>query len=253
MSKFFADFSKQGYTSVLKNAKEKGFHFLRFSEMHTATKTNTKYCLIRHDIDVSLKCALEMAQIEYDLGISATYFLMLRSPAYNLLGRYAYSVLEKIKEMGHEIALHFDAAHPAVQSNDIVNEILKELKILETISKQNIKAVSFHQPSLAMLNGDIMIPDVINTYHKEQMKGWCYVSDSNRIWKEYDAISVFDNQMHTHVQLLTHPIWWIYDDISTEDAWDRAVIDNFYIMQQQFLDTERAYGVARTIKVNRPT
>ena len=242
-------FSKAGYTNVLQNAQNNGYSFICFGEKDDLAD-DRKYCLMRHDIDTSLKCALEMAEIEFANNIRSTYFFMLRSPAYNLFGRYAHMVLDRIKNMGHEIALHFDAEHPAITGKELVTAVEAEVQTLSGLAEQAIHAVSFHQPSEKILKGDTNIPGIINTYHKEHMKGWHYTSDSNRVWKEYNALTVFENDFNK-IQILVHPIWWMYDDKLVEDVWDKAVRDNFYIMQQQFFDTEGAYGVKREFIVKR--
>lgn len=240
-------FSKDGYAAVLRNALDKGFSFIRFNEMNTTTP-GQKYCLMRHDIDISLKCALEMAEIENTYDVKATYFFMLRSPAYNLFSRYAFEVLSRIRELGHEIALHFDAAHPGVKKTEIIRCITQEADTISELTGVTIQTVSFHQPSGEILTGDLLVPGLINTYNKHQLGGWYYTSDSNRVWKEHNALSVF-NSDYPKVQLLIHPIWWIYSDIGIDDAWNNALKDNFYIMQKQFLETERAYGYFRMINL----
>ncbi len=241
-------FSKEGYKEILGNALTHKYNFIGFSEKNDV-KLDKRYCLMRHDIDTSLKCALEMAQIEHELGIKANYFFMLRSPAYNLFSRYAFDVLLKIHEMGHEIGLHFDAAHPAINPGNLIDVVESELYTLSTLCNHPIYAVSFHQPSAEILSGDILVPDKINTYNKKQMADWYYTSDSNRIWKEYNAFSVFDSGNYRLIQMLIHPIWWIYSDVRIEDAWNSAILDNFRIMQQQFLDTEGAYGAPREFAI----
>ncbi len=240
-------FSHQGYTDVLTNAKDLHYQFIRFDERELIDTNNGRYCLMRHDIDTSLKCAFEMAQIEHSLGVKSTFFFMLRSPAYNLFSRYAFEVLNGVKEMGHEIALHFDAAHPAVHENTIVEHVKKEADILASLTGTPINTVSFHQPSPFILQGDLLIPGIVNTYNKNQMSGWYYCSDSNRVWKEHNAFSVFDVEKYDRIQILVHPIWWICEDKVIEDAWNHAIKDNFYIMQEQFLATEAAYGYKREI------
>jgi hypothetical protein len=243
-------FSREGYIEVLNHAISERFLFRTFNEKDEIVSDN-KYCLMRHDIDTSLKCALEMAEIEYSKNIRATYFFMLRSPAYNLFSRYAYHVLHRIVGMGHEIALHFDAAHPTVEGRDLIHSVLEDVNTLSRLISSKVTTVSFHQPSKEILRGDLSIPGITNTYNKDQMSGWYYASDSNRIWKEHTALSVFSDNKYQKVQVLTHPIWWIYDDELIEDAWDKAIVDNFYIMQQQFLDTEGAYGPKRIFNLNR--
>jgi hypothetical protein len=243
-------FSKNGYAAVLKSALNKGFSFIWFSEMNGVIK-DSKYCLMRHDIDTSLKCALEMAELENVLGVRSTYFFMLRSPAYNLFSRYAFDVLNRIKELGHEIGLHFDAAHPTVINKDIKKAVLSETQILSNLIERTIHSVSFHQPSRIILEGDLLIPGLLNTYNKEQMKDWYYTSDSNRVWKQHNAFSVYKDPQHSKIQILIHPIWWMNEDVFIEDAWNSALKDNFYIMQKQFLETEGAYGPERIFLIER--
>lgn len=238
-------FSPQGYSAILKHARAEGFSFITFSEKEKVKGSNKKWCLMRHDVDTSLKCALEMGEIEAEQGLRATYFLMLRSPAYNLFSRYAFNVINRLKELGHEIALHFDAAHPAAIDRNINDAVLEDVRTLSLLSNVEVKTVSFHQPSSDILKGDLKIESLINTYNKPQMEGWYYCSDSNRVWKEHNAISVFEKDRYSKVQILIHPIWWMYSDQLIEDAWDQAIVDNFRIMQQQFLDTEGAYGPER--------
>jgi hypothetical protein len=192
-----------------------------------------------------------MAKLENSQEIVSTYFFMLRSPAYNLLGRYAFYVLSEIKKMGHEIALHFDGMHPSVLQKGLLNSVNHELNILSNLVEQEISTVSFHQPSLEILKGDTYIPSKINTYNKEQFRGWSYLSDSNRIWKEHNCISIFSDIGIRKIQMLIHPIWWIKDSPVIEDAWDRALEENFYIMQKQFIETERAFGPERKIQLIR--
>lgn len=251
MPKKLPEFSPEGYRQVLKNAINNEFEFFTFYEKQEAEATKRRSCLLRHDIDTSLKCALEMAQIEYSLNIKSTYFLMLRSPAYNLFSRYAHDVISKLTSLGHEIALHFDAAHPAAMTKDLCEVVREESEILSQLCRRQIVSVSFHQPSKSILEGNLEIPGLTNTYNKKQMQGWYYSSDSNRVWKEHNALTLFEQRDHLKVQILIHPIWWMYSDENIEDAWDSAIKDNFKIMQQQFLDTEGAYGPERTFKINR--
>jgi hypothetical protein len=250
-SEKFPVFSPQGYSAILKHARAEGFSFITFREKEKVKGSNKKWCLIRHDVDTSLKCALEMGEIEAEHGVRATYFLMLRSPAHNLFSRYAFDAINRLKELGHEIALHFDGAHPATINRDISDAVLEDVRTLSLLSNEEVKTVSFHQPSSDILKGDLKIQSMINTYNKSQMEGWYYCSDSNRVWKEHNALSVFEDNRYSKIQILIHPIWWMYSDLPIEDVWDKAIVDNFRIMQQQFLDTEGAYGSERKFFVER--
>ena len=95
---------------MLTSALDVGYEFISFEKakglMATSPNHNSGTCILRHDIDVNVNFALKMAQLEFDLGIRSTYFFMFRSPFYNLSSRYSQDCVEKIIDLGHEIALH---------------------------------------------------------------------------------------------------------------------------------------------------
>ena len=42
-----------------------------------------RHVILRHDLDMSIDAALPIAEIERDMGMSATYFVMVRNEFYN--------------------------------------------------------------------------------------------------------------------------------------------------------------------------
>lgn len=240
-------FSTSGYLDLIRMAKSRNYEFITFSQLSSAA--DGRLCLLRHDVDVSVSLALEMARLEAEQGIYSTYFMMLRSPVYNLLSRANYIALGKIVELGHEIGLHFDAAHPQVDSDSLPDLVQEEANLLGRICKSKISAVSFHQPTQDIVEADIDIRGIVNTYNKQQLAGWYYISDSNREWRNLDALSLFQQALHENVQLLIHPMWWICDEPSTKSVWDRALQLQFEATQEQLLATERAYGAPRYFRI----
>src|ERR1700741_1279317 len=97
-------FTIKGYNHLLELALNNNYAFIDFDK-NIIDKTE-KFCLLRHDIDADLKAAFAMSEIEASLGIKATYFLMLRSPVYNLFGRQNHKFTEGILKNGHTLALH---------------------------------------------------------------------------------------------------------------------------------------------------
>src|SRR6266851_862460 len=61
---------------------------------------------LRHDIDVSLKRALKMAEIERESGVHATYMVMINSSLYHLDDKTSREILQQLIAMGHEVTLH---------------------------------------------------------------------------------------------------------------------------------------------------
>ena len=62
--------------------------------------------LLRHDVDLSLDAAVQLAELEHEEGAAATYFLMTESVFYNLASTEGEQVLERLRELGHRVGLH---------------------------------------------------------------------------------------------------------------------------------------------------
>ena len=248
------------YSKMLENALSEGYLFAFFSSLDVISKYNSnKICLLRHDVDIDASAALAMAKLEYEVGVKSTYFYMLRSPVYNIFSRFNHRMVEGVLELGHEVGLHYDQGFDVKRGltpEETKEQIDHEVFCLERLFGISISAVSFHQPGESVLNGKIDTGKLVNTYDKKRLHEFSYYSDSNRCFslsesgEEKDMIRSFNNDTLGRIQLLIHPVWWYYDDITTEDVWDRALENNFFMMQGQFLDTERAYGDARTFTIS---
>jgi hypothetical protein len=62
----------------------------------------------RHDIDESLSASVEMAKFEHARGVSATYYVMARSPYYNPFSFSALEAINSILALGHTLGVHCD-------------------------------------------------------------------------------------------------------------------------------------------------
>jgi|APLak6261663543_1056040.scaffolds.fasta_scaffold05089_3 hypothetical protein len=242
-------FAKKTYITLIKSAIESGFEFISFNEAKAKSTQMGKHLLLRHDVDVSMEYAYEMAKIEAALRVKSTYFVMLRSPMYNLFSRHASACLRKIIELGHGIGVHYDASYTQGSEKEFKEWLQFEIRILSEMSGVAVDAFSFHQPSQFIIDKQISLNGLINTYNTTQISGYKYISDSNRVWKELDPFSAL--QSYDKVQLLIHPIWWICEEENIENCWDETIKLNFNLMQQQLLETERAYGKYREIRLQK--
>jgi hypothetical protein len=238
-----SDMNTDAYKNLLNMALSSGYDFIPFNKAEF--KSNTYQCLLRHDIDVDLEAALNIATIEASLGIKSTFFFMLRSPVYNLMSRYNTRDLMKIMDMGHHVGLHFDAGFIAYDNT--VDQINMEIKILEQITGKKVSVVSFHQPIIHEVR-KINEHNFINTYEKSLGDEFFYISDSNMQWKNKPAIDFFRQKTYKKIQLLIHPIWWNEDQSDTQEIWDIAIKRNCEKMGKQLIETERAIGLCRSIK-----
>lgn len=242
------EFSKKSYINILRQAQESGYIFCPF-DSDLLRNSDGRLCLLRHDIDVDIGAAMEMAKIEQGIGVRSTYFFMLRSPVYNLLSRVNHDMVKKILDMGHWIGLHYDNGYNPGHERSEVSWIDFEAEFIERLFDRNITAVSFHQPAADVLSGQVRTGNRMNTYTDATGFGFHYLSDSNRIFRE-SPFDVFKNKNYERLQLLIHPMWWVHENCSaTEDVWDQAIVSNFIRAQHQILETERAYGAQREFKI----
>jgi hypothetical protein len=243
-------FSRATYVALLKTLEKSGYRFSTFSEEADGQPKDKseKWCLLRHDIDISMDFAVDMARIEYEAGASSTYFVMLRSPMYNLMSRHCTEALMQFLDLGHDIGLHFDASFSRRRGFKLEDDIKFEIDMLSGLVGKKVRAFSFHQPSEEAIRLRVEIPGVINTYHPDHLIGYKYISDSNRVWREINPFELVD-QGFERAQLLIHPIWWMCEEEHTFDCWNRAIERNFKSEQRQILETERAYGPERSILV----
>lgn len=175
----------------------------RLGAVRDMLREDMPHVILRHDVDVSLPLALKMAKAEHDLGVKATYFILLSSRHYNSLEGNNASTIRAIAELGHEIGLHYDTSAYRLYSNDCREAIKLEVETLERLSKQKITALSCHAPkgpdSFIHIEGyydtdDPLLRDV-------------YVHDSQGVWS-IRSLSTLLNKKPKKVLLNTHPLVW---------------------------------------------
>ncbi len=243
------EFSPRAFDDLLRSIHGHGYRVLTFDQLKADRPAGSKVLLLRHDVDVSMDYAYAMARHEAQQGVRATYFVMLRSPLYNLWSRHAVQSLRAIVAMGHAIGLHFDASAVGPEKS-LKLWIRLEVDALEALVDAPVRAFSLHQPAPEIIAQQLEIAGLINTYHHGQMAGFHYISDSNRKWLGHEPLAALTAGFDA-LHLLLHPIWWMRAGGSVADCWDDAILLNFVRAQEQLLATERAYGPARQFRIIR--
>ena len=128
---------------------------------------------------------------------------MTRSPFYNLFSRQNDVAIRKIIDLGHHVALHFDAGYE-IGAKTIQKQIDQDISYLESNFDLNIEVVSFHQPNQDIIQGKVKIQQ-INTYDKTFFKDILYISDSNMTLSDEKVHQMLSGD-HKKVQLLIHPM-----------------------------------------------
>jgi hypothetical protein len=244
------DFSPRGYASMVQAFGARGFRLIGFDELAATQTGDDSLCLLRHDVDACLDYAVEMGEMEQGLGVRSTYFVMLRSPMYNLLGRHGLQALRTLQRQGHDIGLHFDAGASDWRDERIEDSLAFELGVLEHLLGRAVRAFSLHQPSEAVIGRRLELSGIINTYHPAHLEGFTYISDSNRAWRDQNPWQLAASAAR-RIHVLLHPIWWMCPHADVARCWDAAVLRNFEASQRQLLATERAYGPARVMHMRR--
>lgn len=179
--------------------------------------------LLRHDIDLSVEAALEMARIEADLGVESSYFFLLTSRLYNPFEVETRERIREIEALGHDVGLHFDT-HQYWSRDDppddaaLAARIEDEQAVLESIASAPRSTVSFHIPPDWVL--DRAIDGVRSTYESSWFSEPDYVSDSGQRWRETPP---FPEDPPDRMQVLVHPGLWDDED-APFDARVEAVI-----------------------------
>jgi hypothetical protein len=175
-----------------------------------------------------------MARIEYEEGVQATYFVLLRSPFYNLLSRSNAEIMLQIYRYGHQIATHIDLA---AYDNDCT-KALREIEILSTCYPYiNTRLASLHSP-YDLNHIPITSCQQLNNVYGAAVRGdVAYISDSTGRWRYGHPLDSEAFNTLKPIQLLTHPIWWIQEgETATQklELWlysdyhnDRATLKEF--------------------------
>ncbi|SRR6266550_8373641 len=232
-------FTHASYRELLAAAESSGYSAHGFGELPQPNMP-TPALLLRHDCDNDLVAASAMAQIEAEVGVRSTYFLMIRSALYNLLSLPNLRLAHQIADCGHWIGLHFDEAGVAgVPADAVAAAVDRERSLLGIELGIDIDAVSLHQPTQRALDGEYRL-NCVNTYDRTDTAGFEYLSDSNTIWKE-DPFEVFRTRRYPRLQLLIHPEWWTKRAMTVTAKWERMLKHNFELMQTSMLEREGAY------------
>ncbi|MGM0606049.1 MAG: hypothetical protein ACQETB_10330 [Halobacteriota archaeon] len=181
-------------------------HGYQFDTFRSEDPIDPLGVLVRHDVDLSPRRALSMAAVEAELGIQSTYCFLLSTPLYDVTATDTRTAIDRIADLGHEIALHFDTRYywsdePAEAR--LVDAVGSELETLSRLVDRDVTTVSFHIPPAWVL--DRRFDTFTNTYAPAFFSSIGYVSDSSQKWTETPP---FPDGVPETFQLLVHPGLW---------------------------------------------
>lgn len=214
-------FTEAEFGKLISALKSGSYRFASFGD-----EASDRHVLWRHDVDASVHRAARLARIEAEAGVSATYFLNPRSSFYNLAEPAVLDKIRLIVEAGHDIGLHFDAAVSKISTWDLATlqtSVDAERRLLETLVRKPIAAVSWHNPDQTNLLefGAERIAGLVNAYSERLRQSHVYASDSNGYWR-FKPMPEVIAEGHERLHLLTHPEWWTPSPMPAPQRLDRA-------------------------------
>ncbi|TCZ74103.1 hypothetical protein [Flaviaesturariibacter aridisoli] len=210
------------YAGFLQRFLDQGYEFVFFSELNNP---NGQIAL-RHDIDFDTEYALRSAEVEHALGIKSVYFFLLRHEFYNPFAGEAYRHITAIRDMGHQVSVHFD---PTLYE-DFETGLAEECRFFENVFGSKVSLISFHRPAPAFQNLDAPIGGVDHTYRSKWFRDIKYFADSTGAWRFGHPHDSEEFAVGKTMQIVTHPIWWFVEGSSNLE-----VLKSYYYRKQTLL------------------
>jgi hypothetical protein len=228
-------YSKESYRSLLLLALHHGYKLIDFLD----ERGKYERCIyLRHDVDMSLDIAVELAKINASLGVRGTFFVLLRSHVYNLLSHWSLERIDSLLALNQHIALHY-ALPPNLPEDDqqLGDLIQSDFELVQRHIPDLQKVFSWHNPTPEALNRGLhwQVPGLVNAYSAYYFKDIPYYSDSlmrNSVEKFETIIS---SGNHQAIQLLFHPVYWIVAGSDTFEVlaktWPQIIREREYEMK----------------------
>jgi hypothetical protein len=237
-----APFSITAYTESVEALRELGYELVPLQRILPDYNGTKPPAFMRHDVDVDIAAAVALAEVDASLGFASTFFVSLQSPFFNLLSTPGLRSIERLAEMGHEIAAHID-----------LRDLEGSLAALEHMSRRVLAMrsdlVTVHcPPDDAPV---IEVPGLENVQRLLDDRGYRYLSDSLGVWRE-GALNVHPApQSGVPLHINTHPTWWVeprqpadLEDVPSRYS-ARADTEWWFPKLTRKLATERACNNAR--------
>ncbi len=222
------DFTLEMYGELLRFFVKSGYIICSVDDFLSGRNNARNTVIMRHDIDRRIYKAVDFAQIEHDLDIRSTYYF--RHPY-----TFQPSVIQKIRDMGHEIGYHYEVMSKAGGDPVLAGTLFRE-ELDDFYKYFHVKTVCMHGAPLSPYDNR----DFWNYYSFEEfglsgeaylsMKGLYYYSDTGRTWSyahkvrdrlqtqmnttsedvhsTWDLIRAVDTNKPRVVYILTHPERW---------------------------------------------
>ncbi len=223
------DFTLHTYGKLCEAIVRSNYKALTFRDYLREKPSSGGIIILRHDIDENARFALDLAKVEHDHGLKASYYFRNREKV------FVPRIMDEIISYGHEIGYHYETLD---QCNGNVELAIKKFaEDLEYFRKRyDVKTVCMHgNPMSKYDNRDIWKKCSLadfnlmgEPYLSLDYKDFMYFSDSGRSWSQekykikdtikdrtvlsvkntFELISLIDQSYPANICVLTHPERW---------------------------------------------
>jgi hypothetical protein len=186
------------YGELLDAARHGGYRFALFDR-----EPQPGDLFLRHDVDLSLEAAVELAELEAARDARATYFLMTESVFYNLASPVGRGAFDRLRALGHRVGLH--AVYPHADRDDRFDSV-----------------VAWHNPDPDYMHEPVT--SAVNVMQEPWFDPDHYRSDSNQRWRQGCPHEQLARGDFEWLQLLIHPEIWVYPGATMGETM-RAMLD----------------------------
>ena len=187
------DFTLTTYRHLLDAFSQSGYEFTTFGDyVRDSRRRGHRVVILRHDVDRRPGQAVEMANLEHEVGVRATYFFRVAPESFNELH------INTIAEMDHEIGYHYeDLTLARGNVDEAVALFEKNLKTLRSL--QPISTICMHGSPLTRWDNrslwdhvDYRSYGIIGEpYFDVDYEKVLYITDTGRAWNN-DRYSLRD-------------------------------------------------------------
>ena len=193
--------------------------------------------ILRHDIDFSVEMAYEVAKINYEMNVDATFFFMITNSHYNCLDKKNRTLIKCIANMGFEVGLHFD---PTLYADcDFAKHAKFESNIIESITGVRVESISLHNPSIhgQMFN----IIGYNNAYDAKWFSDEVYLSDSRKMFRNKNIKDFLTDKTKSVKQVLFHPIHYNTTALTYTETFAELVVKEIETFDEELLIANENY------------
>jgi hypothetical protein len=205
-------YSLDNYKRLLMKITDNGYIFSAYDKISNDDPT----VILRHDIDDSIEYAHTMAEINASMGVSATFFVLIRTNAYNPFSFESIQLLKDIISMQQRLGIHI-AIPPNIRGDTekINSLILQDYYQLRSAIPDLDPVFAWHNPKDAFPNLSESKKNCLVGFTNADCSDICgikplIVTDSNFLYTVRELEEIFE-QKHHAIQLLIHPMQWVHN------------------------------------------